>query len=74
MRHTIIKALLVAQLLLAAAVILTGAAFSLRCLEAGNPFAALCFALMAYIAGYRLLLTASLREWHTFNTSKRTAQ
>lgn len=70
MFHKLEKIYLVGQVVFAAAVILFGVVYGLRCLFAGQIFCAVCFALIAYVSGYRLLLRASLQELREFNAKQ----
>lgn len=62
--------LLLAQVIVATAIVLCGAAYAIRCLLNGQPLCALCFALAGYVAGYRLLFRTSLDELRRFNAQK----
>lgn len=70
MFHKLEKIYLVGQVVFAVAVILFGVAYCLRCLFAGQIFCTVCFALIAYVSGYRLLLRASLQELCEFNSKQ----
>lgn len=64
------KIYLVWQVVFAVLVILFGVAYGLRCLFAGQFFSMVCFALIAYVSGYRLLLRGSRQELREFNSKK----
>lgn len=65
---------LVGQVVFSVAVILFGAVCCLRCLFDGQHFCAACFAAMAYVSGYRLLLRGSLDELREFNSQQKQPQ
>ena len=50
------------QLTLAIAVTIFGAAYCLRALLAGQVFCAICFFILGYVSGHRLLLRPTLRQ------------
>ena len=62
MLHKIEKIYLIAQLTFSFLVILFGVSFRIRCLVAYQIFWALCFAVIGYVSGYRLLFKASMAE------------
>lgn len=64
------KIFLVAQVILAVSVVLFGAAYGLHCLFAGNIFCAVCFTLIGYVSGYRLLFLASIKELREYNSKQ----
>lgn len=62
MLHKIEKIYLIAQLTFSVLVILFGFSYGIRCLVANQIFCALCFAVIGYVSGYRLLFKASMAE------------
>ena len=70
MTRKIRKIYLVSQIAFAILVILFGATYSLRCLFAGQIFCTVCFALMAYVCGYRLTLRTSIKELRDFSAEE----
>ena len=70
MFHKLEKFISLVKSFFAVAVILFGVAYGLRCLFAGQIFCTVCFALIAYVSGYRLLLRASLQELREFNSKQ----
>lgn len=63
MQRKLNKTMAAAKVAASAAVIIIGAAYSARCLLGGQAFCAACFAAMAYLSGYRLLLKSSIEEY-----------
>lgn len=61
------------QVIIAVGVIAFGVGYGLRRLFAGQIFCTVCFALMAYVSGYRLLFKASIKEYRQFLNSRRIA-
>lgn len=67
MYHTLTKIFYIGQVAASVAVILFGVAYCLRSLFAGQFFCALCFFVIGYVGGYRMLLRASLKELREYN-------
>ena len=57
-----LKTYIYIQLTLAIAVTIFGCAFCLRALLSGQIFCAICFFLLGYVCGYRLLLLPTLQQ------------
>lgn len=74
MYQRLAKICLVGQFVFSVAVIIFGFSYCLRCLLNGlteaNIFYAVCFAIIGYVSGYRLLLCASLQELREFNAKQ----
>lgn len=64
------KAYLLGQIAFSVLVIIFGAAYGLRCLLAGQTFCAVCFAIIGYVSGYRLLFKASVKEYLQFKKAR----
>lgn len=64
------KTIYVGQVVFSVLVIIFGAAYGLRCLFSGQLFCAMCFALMGYVSGYRLLFRASVKELREYNAKR----
>lgn len=62
-----LKPLLIAQIVLSLIVIIFGASYAIRAFVNGQIFCAALFALLAYLAGYRLLLKTSVAEFKELN-------
>lgn len=73
MYHTLAKTFYVGQVVFSVLVIIMGAAYGLRCLFSGQLFCAMCFAVMGYVSGYRLLFRASLQELREYNAKHKQA-
>ncbi len=67
MYHRLTKAYLVSQVVFSILVMLFGASYGIRCLVADQIFCAVCFAIIGYVSGYRLLFRASVKELREFN-------
>lgn len=70
MYRTLSKIFYVWQVAFSVIIILFGTGYCLRCLFSGQLFGAVCFAFVAYVAGYRLLFRASVKELRESNESQ----
>lgn len=64
------KAFYVGQVIMSVLVILFGVAFGIRSLANGQIFCAICFGVMAYVSGYKLMLRASWSESREYNAKE----
>lgn len=67
MLNKLAKLYLIGQVIFSALVMIFGAAYGMRCLFAGQIFCAVCFGIMGYVSGYRLLFKASMAELREYN-------
>lgn len=71
MYKSLAKIFYVGQVVFSVAVITFGFSYCLRCLLNGlteaNIFYAVCFAIIGYVGGYRLLFRASVKELREHN-------
>lgn len=67
MYQRLAKIYLVGQVVFSVGVIILSFSYSLRCLFDDNIICAVCFALIGYVSGYRLLFRASVKELREHN-------
>lgn len=65
------KASYIGQTVMSVLVIMFGLGYGIRCLLSNQIFCAVCFGVMAYVCGYKLLLRASMAELRENNAKKR---
>lgn len=70
MRNNIKKVFYIAQVIFSVLVVTMCIGYGIRCLLGNQIFCAVCFSIMGYVCGYRLMFRASMAELHQFNTKE----